>query len=241
METEILRAKYRTVNRYVRRRDEAARWVAEQTELAVVTQGGDACALVARLIAVIEQVMRPGPSVELIADELEETLAGMPEALSKAGLVEAMMQSTQRRLEEFKELAAVGGAYCLDQQALIDCLQKRTQAVVDHLRLGVEVGRRLRDRLTEQLVRPERGVTWSELTEAERRLVGALGDRHLTGEELSEAVGRSFSGPFKSVLSNLVKRKVLVNDRTGYSVHPRFDVGRVQCRVLDRPFDAPPR
>lgn len=54
------------------------------------------------------------------------------------------------------------------------------------------------------------------LTDREQDILDALGDEKMTGEELAKASGYEYDGHFKSLLSSLVKRGLLLNDHPGY-------------------------
>ena len=56
----------------------------------------------------------------------------------------------------------------------------------------------------------------------ERNIVDALKLERLTGERLAKLAGYPYNSNFKATLSDLKKRKVLVNFNPGYEVHPDY-------------------
>ncbi len=68
-----------------------------------------------------------------------------------------------------------------------------------------------------KLSQPEPDMTRSkDLNETESNILEALGDDKLTGEQLAKKAGYTHNSHFKSTLSSMVKRKLLVNDHPGY-------------------------
>jgi hypothetical protein len=93
--------------------------------------------------------------------------------------------------------------------------------VIEQLRTDAKVAKILRDRLARQL-EEEPSMPWSDLTEQEQNVVKALGSQRMTGEELAEKLDVAYSGPFKTMLSTLVKRRILANAHPGYRVLATF-------------------
>jgi hypothetical protein len=57
-----------------------------------------------------------------------------------------------------------------------------------------------------------------KLTELESRIMDAVRDCKLTGQQIAQILGEDYNGHVKGVLSSLVKRGHLVNRRPGYEV-----------------------
>ena len=55
-----------------------------------------------------------------------------------------------------------------------------------------------------------------ELTDTEGNILEALGDKIMRGQELLKKTGYDYSGHYRGILSNLVKRKILESTRDGY-------------------------
>lgn len=54
------------------------------------------------------------------------------------------------------------------------------------------------------------------LTDTEKNIIEALGDKHMRGPQLLKRAGYEYSGSFRGILSQLVKRGILKHDKTGY-------------------------
>jgi hypothetical protein len=61
-----------------------------------------------------------------------------------------------------------------------------------------------------------RDAAGEPLSEREQDILDALGDRTMTAEELSKRAGYKLDGYFRSLLSRLRKRGLLLNLRPGY-------------------------
>lgn len=63
------------------------------------------------------------------------------------------------------------------------------------------------------------------VSQAEQNILEAIGGDKLTGEELSKEAGYPLNSNFKNILSSMVKRGLLVNDRPGYR-RPKSRLGQ---------------
>jgi hypothetical protein len=216
MDVEILRAKYGAVTRLIAYCEESADWIEIRTQLVLArAEPPDPFDRIDQVTEMMLQTRVPGPSGELVKDELRAAVEAHPELSS-------VHHRTVRTAEELNTVAEdlvrlVQRSPRRQRHHLIAFLQAYAAVVVLELRTKAALAMVARDKLTRELEACA-AVRWSDLTQQEQRIVKALLPGPLTGEELSRAVDRMYSGHFKTVLSGLVKRKILANDRTGYHV-----------------------
>lgn len=67
---------------------------------------------------------------------------------------------------------------------------------------------------------PETDNRLIDLTDTERNMVTALARDHMTAPELFKKAGYENTGYYRSMLSGLCKRGILLNDKSGYSLVP---------------------
>jgi hypothetical protein len=214
MDIIILRAKYQAVNDFVAYCEKTADWLATRIPLAARTQEwDDLCSFVDEIVRIMLKTDAPGPALELIIDDLREVADNAPNLRFFRRLDEAegegIMQDLRARARPGQQVSAA---------EFIDLWVTRFEKLEGQLRTSSKVARLYRDRLTEQIEASGSPDRSTGLTPRERKLVEALGAKHLNGEELAVELGISYSGSFKSSLSSLVKRKILANDTTGYYV-----------------------
>jgi hypothetical protein len=220
MDVAILREKYQSVNDFIRYSETTADWFETRVSLeADLQEQPDAMALIDKIVEIGKRTDAPGPNVGFILSDLHEAVAAHPELLIQEKTITADRLQT---LEQIRKLGAtIDGFSETNQREMIKYLVKYTDCLVKYLRACGALGIIVRDTLAKQL----NGQTAKTLTPAERKLVTALGTLHLTGDELAKKLGCSYSGPFKTMLSNLIKRRILDNDKTGYHVIVSLDGG----------------
>jgi hypothetical protein len=250
MDIVILQEKYRAVNRLTAYWDQLADWLEKRFRMAVELQKQpDAAALMDELYRIVYESEAPGPPVEFVEDELHQATLDRPDLRVEAEsdvqqrhltmqaiglecdriarLLEddfASLASTARIAEEETFVAAVEQFKQQRQEAhrrIIGLLEQYVGIIARELRRTAEVGKIDRKALADQLAGSS-SLKWTDLRPAERKLVKTLGEGRLAGHELAEQLHVSYSGSFKERLANLVRRKILANDNTGYHVIASF-------------------
>jgi len=214
MDIAILREKYSALTRLIAYCEETADWVETRVELAVQEQP-DGFALIDQFTDILKDTRAPGPTRELVLDDLRKVVDESPDLgllglfnLTKLDWLNEAFRGHRSLIRRFPEET---------HDAVLRDVPEYARALVQLLRTDAEVAKQLRGRITQEIDNSAT-VRGSELTGAERRLVKTLGNQHLTGEELAEAAGKAYSGTLKTKLEDLVKRRILANDHTGYHV-----------------------
>jgi hypothetical protein len=148
VDVEVLREKYRTVNRYIQFGDETARWVGGQTVLAADCQTqADGADLIRRVKDALERANGPAPSFELIEAELGKIAAAVGQPYTEARiawmhvLVEAF-EAMEAELQDF------------DHERMVGAVVIAMCAFVEYASVNLLPAKYLRSELTRRLHSP---------------------------------------------------------------------------------------
>jgi len=214
MDIAILREKYSALTRLIAYCEDTADWMETRVELAVEMQEEpDGFALIDHVTELLKDTRAPGPTLELVLDDLQAAADESPDLCLLRSIDTKILQLLTQAVQARASLS--DQAPDKAQRELLEHVPEYARRIGMILRTEAKVAMKARERITRELeqcasVKPER------LTKAERRLVEKLGKEHLTGEEIAAKLDVTYCGSFKTMLANLVKRGVLVNDCTGY-------------------------
>ncbi len=131
----------------------------------------------------------------------------------------------------FEEREAEGLIHAYDLAEIVSAVKRRNLSKDDSIDLmAVMVGQwaarnfgqpdsqsqKILSKILKRLEAMESGEAEPRLNLMEQVILEAVADKEMTGKQIAMEAGYKFSGPLRATLSSMVRRKLLINDSSGY-------------------------